>query len=230
MKYADVDGQRVEASPKARGICRACGQTVIAKCGRFVLWHWAHRSLNACDRWAEPETPWHRAWKNQFPEAWQEVAVFDAELTDCHIADVKTEMGLVLEFQRSTIHPDQVEARERFHQRMVWVIDGLRNEFDPIYFRLMITESIARDAVKFHWSARSRLFHRWHTTTPVFIDFGDNGFWRILRFDIKNGEGVAQLIPRADFVARVRSGATDFATGGGPASPGLAEVVAVDHQ
>jgi hypothetical protein len=39
MKYADVEGQRVEASPKARGICRACGQTVVAKCGRFVLWH-----------------------------------------------------------------------------------------------------------------------------------------------------------------------------------------------
>lgn len=127
MKYANVNGVRTEPMPKGRGTCRACNATTVAKCGRFVIWHWAHARGTACgDQWWETETAWHRGWKDRFPADWQEVPVFDKELTDCHIADVKTAAGLVIEFQRSTIHPDEVDARERFYQRMV---SSLKNPF-----------------------------------------------------------------------------------------------------
>ena len=43
---------------------------------------------------------------------------------ELHIADVKTPSGLVIEFQRSTIHPDEISAREVFYKKMVWVVDG----------------------------------------------------------------------------------------------------------
>lgn len=220
MKYANVDGQRVEAFPKGRGTCPACSAPTIAKCGRFVMWHWAHEASDACDRWAETETPWHRAWKNRFPEAWQEVALFDDALTECHIADVKTQAGLVLEFQRSTIHPDEADARERFYRRMVWVIDGSRSEFDAMNFNNTRSQLDSSGLVQFRWFPRSRIFHRWHRTVPVFVDFGRNfGFWRILHFEPLTGIGVAGLVDIEGFVALASSGTTDFSANGGPASP-----------
>lgn len=219
MKYSNVDGKRTEAYPRGRGVCPACGGTTTAKCGRFVVWHWAHDALTSCDRWSEPETKWHRAWKNRFPEAWQEVALFDDALTECHIADVKTQAGLVLEFQRSTVHPDEVDARERFYGRMVWVIDGSRAEFDVINFRNM-RSNIKDGLVKFEWYSRSKLFHRWHREVPVFIDFGPReGFWRILRFDSHSRVGVAGVVSVDAFVELVCWGTTDFSAGGGPARP-----------
>jgi hypothetical protein len=39
---------------------------------------------------------------------------------------VKTDFGVVLEFQHSPLHRDEREARENFYQKMVWVVDGLR--------------------------------------------------------------------------------------------------------
>jgi competence CoiA-like predicted nuclease len=211
----------MEAFPKGRGTCRACHGPATAKCGRFVGWHWAHKALDTCDRWAERETAWHRNWKNKFPAAWQEVDLYDEALTECHIADVKTEAGVVLEFQRSTIHPDDVQARERFYQRMVWVIDGSRNEFDRINFNMMRSHPNSDGLVKFIWYPRSKLFHRWHTTTPVFIDFGaDFGFWRILRFNPETREGVAALYAIDAFVDLMCAGTTDFSFNGGPASLG----------
>lgn len=116
MKFADVDGQRVFAFPSGRGTCRVCRGETLAKCGEFVQWHWAHKRGSPCgDTWWENESAWHRAWKNRFPEDWQEVPVFDADDRSCHIADVKTPAGLVIEFQRSTIHPEERRAREAFH-------------------------------------------------------------------------------------------------------------------
>jgi len=220
MKFANVDGQRAEASPRTRGVCQGCGGPTIAKCGRYVAWHWAHAPGTRCgDRWWEAETAWHRRWKDRFPAEWQEVPMFDDKLTECHIADVKTAAGLVIEFQRSTIHPEEVDARQRFYQRMIWVIDGSRNEFDRINFNNMRSDFGKHGLVDFAWYGRSKLFHRWHTTKPVFIDFGEEyGFWRILRFNPASGRGRAGLVDANEFVALASSGTTDFDSVGGPAS------------
>jgi competence protein CoiA len=77
---------------------------MVAKCGEVRAPHWAHRSRRECDHWWEPETEWHRAWKNAFPEEWQEI-VHWAEDGEKHIADVKTGRGWVIEFQHSYFAP-----------------------------------------------------------------------------------------------------------------------------
>jgi hypothetical protein len=137
MRYANVNGVKSEAQPKIRGVCRACDSEVVAKCGKHVIWHWSHLSLNTCDRWWEAETEWHRQWKDRFPEDWQEAVQYDVLTGEKHIADVRTEHGVVVEFQRSTIDPSEVKARESFYQRMVWVIDGAKSEFDCVNFSNM---------------------------------------------------------------------------------------------
>lgn len=219
MKFALISQQRVEAQPKLRAMCPACGSEVIAKCGQHIVWHWAHASRSHCDQWWESETDWHREWKNRFPTEWQEVPTVDAQSGELHIADVKTAANLVIEFQRSTIHPDEVRARENFYDRMIWVVDGRKNEFDQVNFRNMRSSPNADGIAQFQWFGRSKLFSRWHTLKPVFIDFGPGyGFWRILRFDPQTKRGLAGICDIAGFVALASSGSTDFSANGGPAS------------
>ncbi|MBV7514556.1 competence protein CoiA [Pseudomonas sp. PDM25] len=219
MRYANVEGVKSEARPKVRGVCRSCGGEVISKCGKHVVWHWSHLSLIGCDPWWESETEWHRRWKDRFHESWQEVILKDELTGERHIADVRTGHGVVIEFQRSTIEPAEVTAREQFYQRMVWVIDGSKNEFDCVNFSNSRSGVNENAMARFRWSGRSKLFQRWHSTKPVFIDFGeDHGFWRICRFDPKSKEGIALLVDRDMFSAALIGAETDFSSGGGPAS------------
>jgi hypothetical protein len=41
-----------------------------------------------------------------------------------HIADVKTERGLVIEFQHSQMPVEELQAREAFYGSMIWIVDG----------------------------------------------------------------------------------------------------------
>lgn len=50
--------------------------------------------------------------------------MIDARTKERHIADAKTAANLVIEFQRSSIRPDEVRARENFDGKMIWVVDG----------------------------------------------------------------------------------------------------------
>src|SRR5665213_2249945 len=105
MKYAlGENDQRIEALPKGRAVCPICRTVVIAKCGIHRIPHWAHQGLKNCDLWKEHETQWHRDWKNKFPVDWQEYVQHD-EFGEKHIADVRTDQGLVIEFQHSPIDP-----------------------------------------------------------------------------------------------------------------------------
>lgn len=138
MRYALVDGARKEPSPKLLGSCVGCGYPMIAKCGTKKLHHWAHKGRLECDRWWEPETQWHRDWKNQFPKDWQEVRHV-AENGEVHIADVKTPRDEVLEFQYSALHPDEMAAREAFYgPQMAWIASGTRLKRDAEAFRRAI--------------------------------------------------------------------------------------------
>ena len=94
----------------------------MAKCGEIVSWHWAHISKD-CDPWSEPESEWHRGWKQLFPAQMQEVVV------GAHRADVLTNRG-VIEFQHSTISPQEIKERESFYGKMVWVVDARSFNFE----------------------------------------------------------------------------------------------------
>src|SRR5689334_11550820 len=119
MKFALVEGARQEATAGLRGSCPGCGSPTLAKCGVKRLHHWAHVSTAVCDHWWEPETEWHREWKNHFPPAWQEIQ-HRAPNGEVHIADVKTSGGTVVEFQHSTIAADERRSREAFYDTMLW--------------------------------------------------------------------------------------------------------------
>jgi competence protein CoiA len=219
MKFAIVGGERAEPKPRIRGSCPRCEEETVAKCGKHVVWHWAHKSRVHCDTWWEPETEWHRQWKNRFSTEWQEIILVDERTGERHIADVRTPGGLVIEFQRSAITHGEVKSRESFYGTMIWVIDGCKSDLDKDHFAMSRSSPDADGLADFRWYGRGQLFARWYTFKPVFVDFGSRqGFWRILRYDPKTKKGLAGLVNIDAFVELASSGRSDFSANGGPAS------------
>lgn len=231
MKYALVDGRRVEALHTGqRAACPVCDAGVIARCGARRVHHWAHQRQRDCDPWAENETPWHRAWKGHFPVEFQEFVMRDEQSGEKHIADVRNAHGLVIEFQRSPIAPQEKVARESFYGNMVWVVDGTRLKRDaprflraldqlrPINDQGFFLVPFPEECLPGAWLASS---------VPVFFDFGrvatdDSG---AVGFDHLccllprrvGREAVVVRVPRAQFVevalqsAQILKGHEDFA-------------------
>jgi len=134
MKYALVNNSKAQARKGLKGVCPSCGAEVIAKCGEQKINHWAHKKTHSCDPWWEPETEWHRTWKNRFPEEWQEITFTSKQTGEKHIADVLTNQGLVIEFQHSHINSDERKSREEFYENLLWVVDGTRLKRDYTRF------------------------------------------------------------------------------------------------
>ena len=135
MRFAYVNGIKREAEPKLHGICPVCGEEVIARCPKEKVNHWMHKPNSECDKWWETETVWHRMWKDYFLDELQEVVMYDNETGEKHIADVRTEHGITIEFQHSFIKEEERISREKFYGDLIWVVDGTRLASDLEIFR-----------------------------------------------------------------------------------------------
>ena len=200
VEFALVDGERSKPKKGQRGTCQWCEGEMVAKCGRYKVWHWAHMPRNSCDPWWGPESEWHRGWKNLFPDDWQEVINVDELTGEKHIADVKTPHGLVIEFQNSPIGLSELTSREAFYKNMIWIVNGERGDLDRNYFNMgLLGEPLSfRPLVHLvEWWSSSKLFHKWdEATVPVYIDFGSLGIWRFLEFFSDKSVGVFAYIDR----------------------------------
>ena len=210
MKFALVNGERQEPEPNLSGSCPSCGSPMISRCGEVRVRHWAHKGRRDCDPWWEPESEWHRNWKNQFPIGWQEV-VRHAPDGERHIADVRTEAGCVIEFQHSYIKPEERRAREAFYRPLVWVVDGLRRPRDRARFLKTWEEGapVRRDSpFQRIWSGEGALLRDWRASTAgVFFDFGEEILWWLLPKSEGDWVYVAR-VSRAEFIEAHRRLAT----------------------
>lgn len=211
MKFSLVDGYRQEAQPGVYGTCPVCGEAMVAKCGEIKIPHWAHKGRRTCDPWWEPETEWHRAWKGHFPEGWQEVVHY-ADNGEKHIADVKTDRGWVIEFQRSYLNPEERRSRNAFYAKLVWVVDGTRRKRDSEQFRNALNGAtpIGSNArLRIHFPDECALLREWSgSNAPVFIDFGPGPtLWWILA-EMPNGSVDVGAFARADLIEVLREGDT----------------------
>lgn len=207
MKYALVDGNRVEAAPGIKGHCSFCGSVMYAKCGKLISWHWSHRSKRDCDSWWENETQWHRDWKSCFPEHFQEVIHIDESNGERHIADVKTSGGVVIEFQNSPIAQDELESREKFYANMLWIVNGDRegtlgkeNFGVDLATRYVV---LCDDPVQIRLTtyASTRLFKRWaYSDVQVLMDFGEAQLWRVEEFDSDNNELIITMVQKQNLL------------------------------
>lgn len=165
MQHALIDGQRRPAAPGLRGTCPGCGGPVIAKCGTILVWHWAHEAAD-CDPWSEPESAWHLGWKAAFSRSRTEVVIGP------HRADVVTPRDIVVELQHSPISPEEIEEREQFYDRMVWLFDGRA-------YRKHFEMRRKGDVHTFRWKHPRKSV--WTCEKTVFLDFGPEGVFALRR-------------------------------------------------
>jgi competence protein CoiA len=186
MKFALVNCERKEAQPNLSGVCIGCGNPMVAKCGEVRIKHWAHKRQSSCDSWWERETEWHRNWKNQFQDSWQEV-IHHADDGERHIADIETPDGWVIEFQHSHISVDERKSRENFYQKLIWVVDGKRRKGDQKKFFKVLGNISGRWVVNEKYPevqttlAEGSILLDWiGSESHVFFDFDQEDLWWLL--------------------------------------------------
>lgn len=153
MKWALQKEERIEPIPNQEASCPICLNPVISKCGSINIWHWSHKNLEDCDDWYEPESQWHKDWKNEFPKEQQEFTMGK------HRADIRTSNRVIIELQNSPISSENIIDREDYYKRMIWLLNGanlakglkLRNKKDLITFRW-------KHPPKTWWSAEKEVY------------------------------------------------------------------------
>ena len=232
MRMALVNEVRSEPAPNARGRCCLCGDEMIAKCGQYVRWHWAHKGRVACDPWQESETDWHRYWKNAFPVNCQEVVHVNEKTHEKHVADVKTPSGFVVEVQHSPIAEQEALSRERFYKNMIWIVDA---RYLAGWFYLGTSYELAGCSpmtYQIEWWGRSKLLEKWSKSgVHVYFDVmnsateheSDDGklwslpsktivpvekrvLWRLLEFDVTESKGYIAPVQAGAVVEAVMKG------------------------
>lgn len=126
IRYALVDGQKTEPIKGLKGTCPACENPMSAKCGTIKVHHWAHHKSMSCDSWWEPMTQWHLDWQDKFPIAWREITLRNELSKEFHRADIYTSNGVTIEFQHSPLSSEEIEKRNLFYDKLIWVINGER--------------------------------------------------------------------------------------------------------
>lgn len=172
MRYAIVNGERAEPTPKTKGICELCESPVHAKCGSVVVWHWAHASLKDCDPWFEGITQWHLDWQNLVPREQREVK------RGRHRADMITAAGTVVEIQHSYIPEEAIRKREEHYGDMIWIFDA-REAYAAKRLTLQYRSKDDGGYWAFKWKHGKKILR--HTTKPLYIDCGDGLIFRIMK-------------------------------------------------
>ena len=126
MQYALINNVRTGPLKGLKGACEGCNNVLVAKCGNVKLHHWAHKSIRNCDSWWEPETQWHRDWKNKFPPEFREVVLRDEVNNEIHRADIRTSNGVTIEFQNSPISLEERYSRDNFYRKIIWVVNAAK--------------------------------------------------------------------------------------------------------
>lgn len=158
------DINRNKPTLKASSLCPNCKEKIIAKCGKVMVWHWAHESLEHCDLWWEPISQWHLDWQSHVPETLTEVIIGE------HIADIKLTTGKVIEIQHSSLSVETVQERELFYEDMTWIFDG-RDFEERIDFKEKESKS-GNTYYKFTFK-RPRKYITSATKFPFYIDFAN---------------------------------------------------------
>ncbi len=163
------DNKRTKALPNIKAICPGCLEPVIPKCGEINIHHFAHQTNSECHLY-KPETEWHRAWKDIFPEECREVRVTNAN-GKTRIADVLFAKR-VYEFQTVLPSPEEIRERELF-----WTNEGYL--FGWIFMKpeKFLTRRVGeKDYRGFHFSKK------FDSCISHFV-FDDPEFNRVLRID-----------------------------------------------
>jgi competence protein CoiA len=181
MRIAIVENERSRPKPGLSGKCQKCGDTAIARCGKIRVHHWAHMPSSTCSHRQGGKTDWHTKWQDRFPFKFQEIIVW-AENGDLRIADVKTNIGRVLEIQHSHISPEVRKLREEHYVDMAWVVNGNRTYSGGYEFGEALHHASVLQTTPLKLKVPIKgctILKTWaDSTVGVYFDFGGQKFWK----------------------------------------------------
>jgi len=150
--------EKILAFPENEAVCPICKSDLIPKCGEIKIWHWAHKNIDDCDTWYEPESEWHIGWKNLVNSTHCEYTMGK------HRADIITKYKVVVELQNSQISSIEIKEREEFYKNMFWIINA--EEFvNNINFRYH-----ENGTTTFRWKHPRKSW--WFATKSIVLDCG----------------------------------------------------------
>jgi hypothetical protein len=107
---------RITPEPGLRAVCQSCGGELVSVCGEIYQHHWRHLvTPDYCNY--KPKTEWHLRWQNLFPEKYREIKKGN------HIADILLPDDTAIEFQHSSISPEDFRSRSENYKTIIWVLD-----------------------------------------------------------------------------------------------------------
>lgn len=185
MQYAiNENKERIQATPAVKATCECCKSEVLAKCGTINIWHFAHKNTEDCDDWYEPESEWHRNWKEFFPERNREVVI------DKHRADLKIN-DLIIELQNSPINSKTIIERELFYKNMIWIINT-----EKFIKNFYIHKK--ENYYTFKWSHPRKTWN--YAKCRLILDLGGNDLFEIKKI-YNNFWGWGKLINKFEFIS-----------------------------
>ena len=180
MEFALSENKvRITATPPTKGYCPLCHELMVPKCGDIKMHHWAHKSKINCDSWWEPESEWHRQWKDLFPEEFREIII--EKEGKKHIADIQLLSKIVIEFQKSRLPHDERIEREQFYQNMIWVLHFSKEKIIEIDERRRYTKRF--DDLYIEANSFPEAFSYPPHFCPIFLDFNDGEMFWVKEFD-----------------------------------------------
>lgn len=126
-----------------------------------------------------------------------------------HVADIKTDTGLVVEFQYSHLSTVDRRQREAFYDNMSWIVDGTRLKRDLPGFLMQIQfhqrSGPRPDVVPFNWRV-PQITQRWEESRKlVFLDFHEDHIWCIPP-DTNQWRKYATRVPKEEFICALTDG------------------------
>jgi hypothetical protein len=207
---SDGTRHRILPTPGARATCPGCGGSVVAKCGKIVVHHWAHEAAD-CDPWYEPMTAWHLGWQHAVPKERREVVMGP------HRADAVTggRAAWVVELQHSPISVGDIAAREKFYGRMIWLFNArkaVQARRSADLFSRQWRYTLTDPGLGVGASDDARLWYEWGRMPlsirtcrrPVLLDLGDGQVLRV--FGPLRSRGWGALAPVAEVRAWMATG------------------------
>jgi competence CoiA-like predicted nuclease len=115
---AIVETVRTEAAPKLIGRCQMCNGKMIAKCGDFKIWHWAHE-VNNDNCQGKIMSAWHYEWQQRFDAELREVPTLNNTRADI----LREDEAVSIEFQNTAFDFDYIQKKEKSTPTVLWVVN-----------------------------------------------------------------------------------------------------------
>jgi competence CoiA-like predicted nuclease len=199
MLYAkNINGVKISPEKNIEARCFGCDSLMVAKMGMVMLHHWAHLTKKECDIWMENEGEWHLGWKKLCEEHSKindiTIEKFIKKENIWHFADIYSEKKGVTELQHSPISVQDIQAREQFYGKMVWLFDCRE-----AYKEGRLTIYYHNTYHTFTWKHPKKTID--FVRKPVFFDIGDNKILQISKTSIEGKMyGWGQIIDYKFFI------------------------------